>query len=226
MTQSPIFVIGLVVENALEKSRELCGLPISIAKRVELHHYLEIYLSTEGLSKPSLAKAHSNVWFFANLVLKKTVSDKQFSYLVLAVLFPIIGYRIQFSYVPVSACENRDIFNWKTFKQWKQLDLCGPVLIWFELFVRFLGGISSLSVYFSPLDNGGSSNILHSCEFSAISANLLCFNVGRFSVYMDESLSDLESVDIKAGAAVFFDNIGMGLGVGVFGLMSFTLTEL
>ncbi|KAG9300075.1 hypothetical protein G9A89_018352 [Geosiphon pyriformis] len=52
----------------------------------EAHHYLGIFLSTDGLSKSSLAKAHSDIQFFVNVVLKKAVTDKQFSYLVLAVL--------------------------------------------------------------------------------------------------------------------------------------------
>ncbi|KAG9291835.1 hypothetical protein G9A89_012120 [Geosiphon pyriformis] len=119
----------------------ISGLLIFIAKRGKSHCYLGIYLLTEGLSKPSLAKAHFNVQFFANLVLKKAVSNKQFSYLVLAVLFLIIGYRTQFSYVLVSVCEN------------------------------------------------------------AISANLLCSDIGHFSVYMDGFLSSLELVDMKTGAA-------------------------
>ncbi|KAG9298770.1 hypothetical protein G9A89_012838 [Geosiphon pyriformis] len=43
---------------------------------------------------------------------------------------------------------------------------------------------------------------------------------------MDGSLSDLKTVDIKAGAAVFFKNIGMDLGVEMSGLMFSTLTKL
>ncbi|KAG9306832.1 hypothetical protein G9A89_005733 [Geosiphon pyriformis] len=303
----------------------ISGSPISIAKREELHYYLEIYLSTESLFKPNLAKAHSDVWFFANLVLKKTVSNKQFSYLVLVVLFSIIDYRTQFSYVPVSACKKWDtlickdlkskfglpcnfssdaihhlfLYGLKTFEQIQAENklalvisftnsvgilghlfshwlhdfqypvhvkvnflnnfLAGMVRIFSEsnlslggslinafchwsgtlmssilgestyfkcLSVQFLGGASSLSVYFSSLDNDNFSNILHSCGFSAISANLLCSDVGHLSVYMNGSLSGLGSVNIKAGAAVFFEDIGMSLGMGVSGLMSFTLTEL
>ncbi|KAG9289774.1 hypothetical protein G9A89_015354 [Geosiphon pyriformis] len=62
--------------------------------------YLSIFLLTKGFSKPSLAKAHSDICFFTNLILKKAVSDKQFLYLVSAVLHPIIDYRMQFSYIP------------------------------------------------------------------------------------------------------------------------------
>ncbi|KAG9302790.1 hypothetical protein G9A89_009567 [Geosiphon pyriformis] len=61
-------------------SFSISGLPISIS-----------------LSKPSLVKANSDVCFFTNLVLKKTVSDKQFLYLVSAVLHLIVSYRMQFN---------------------------------------------------------------------------------------------------------------------------------
>ncbi|KAG9295569.1 hypothetical protein G9A89_003872 [Geosiphon pyriformis] len=419
--QSPIFAIGSVVEDALEKGCELwlvlqdmwkaydsvewehlqnsltvtipinCKVAdlsllisrssISIAKKEKLHYYLGIYLLTEGLFKPSLAKAYSDVQFFANLVLKKAVSDKQFLYLVLVVFFPIIGYRTQFSYIPVNVCKKWDalihkglksksgllydfpsdaihysslyslktfeqiqaenklasvisfansigilgrlfshqshdlqvlcwcpfyslqylvhvkvnflnnflagivcifsesnlflgssltnafhhrsrtsmscvlgestyfkcvsslwhygiafidqlldqsgaIFDWKTFKQWKWLNLHGSVPVWFELSVWFFSGASSLSVYSLPLDDGGSLNILYLCGFSAINANLLCSDVGHLSVYTDGSLSGLGSVNMKARAAVFFEDISMDLDVGVSGLMSSTLTEL
>ncbi|KAG9306676.1 hypothetical protein G9A89_004223 [Geosiphon pyriformis] len=284
-----------------------------------------IYLSTEGFSKPSLAKAHSDVQFFANLVLKKAVSDKQFLYLVLVVLFSIIGYRTQFSYVLVSACKKWDtlickglksksglphdfssdaiyhlsLYGLKTFKQIQAKNklasylvrvkinslnnfLAGMVCIFFRsdlslggsltdafchqgrtpmscvlgkstyfkyvsslwcyriVFVKqlldqngaifdwktFKHIVSSPFVYSLPLDDSSSSNILCFCGFSAISANLLCSDVGRLSVYMNEFLSSLGSVDMKARATVFFENIGMSLGVGVSGLMSSILTEL
>ncbi|KAG9299003.1 hypothetical protein G9A89_020316 [Geosiphon pyriformis] len=68
--------------------------PISIAKK--------------SLSTPSLAKAHSDVRFFVNLVLRKVVSDKQFAYLASAVLLPIISYRTQFSFIFVSVCNKWD----------------------------------------------------------------------------------------------------------------------
>ncbi|KAG9306341.1 hypothetical protein G9A89_018224 [Geosiphon pyriformis] len=329
-----VFTVAIPINCKIaDPSLLISGSPISIAKKEELHYYLGIYF---------LAKAHSDVWFFANLVLKKAVSDKQFLYLVLAVLFLIIGYRTQFSYVSVSACKKWDalihkdlksksgvlcdfpsdtihhfsLYDLKTFEQiqaenklasvisftnsigilghlfshwshdfqvlcWHPLHslqysvhvkinslnnfLAGMVHIFFKSDL-FLGGFltnafhywsgtsiimglpswtSCLTevglfligkpssdgsgwihmVQFLP-DDGGFSNILCSCGFSAISANLLCSNVDCLSVYMYGSLSGLESVDIKAGAAVFFEDISMNLGVGVSGLMFSTLTEL
>ncbi|KAG9300791.1 hypothetical protein G9A89_023589 [Geosiphon pyriformis] len=66
------------------------GQAIAVANSGVSHRYLGIFLSTNGLSKPSLAKANSDIRFFSNMVLWKAVSDKQFSYLVLAVLQPIV----------------------------------------------------------------------------------------------------------------------------------------
>ncbi|KAG9291585.1 hypothetical protein G9A89_022004 [Geosiphon pyriformis] len=65
-------------------SLSICGQPILIAKKGESHCYLGIFLSTEGLSKPSVVKAHADIRFFVNVVLRKAITNKQFSYLVLA----------------------------------------------------------------------------------------------------------------------------------------------
>ncbi|KAG9304661.1 hypothetical protein G9A89_021441 [Geosiphon pyriformis] len=99
----------------------ISGLPISVANKGESHWYLGIFLSTEGLSKPSLAKAHLDIKFFANLVLKKTISNKQFLYLVSSVLHPIVNYRTQFSFVPLNfpndALHHPSFYGLKTFEQ-------------------------------------------------------------------------------------------------------------
>ncbi|KAG9302477.1 hypothetical protein G9A89_006441 [Geosiphon pyriformis] len=52
----------------------ISGLLISVARKEKSHQYLGIFLSTEGLSKPSLTKAHLDICFFTNLVLKKAFS--------------------------------------------------------------------------------------------------------------------------------------------------------
>ncbi|KAG9292902.1 hypothetical protein G9A89_016264 [Geosiphon pyriformis] len=83
--------------------------PISIAKKGKAHQYLGIFLSTEGLSKPSVAKAHVDMCFFINVVLRKAITDKQFSYLVSAVLQPIVSYHIQFSFVSANICCKWDV---------------------------------------------------------------------------------------------------------------------
>ncbi|KAG9289268.1 hypothetical protein G9A89_007513 [Geosiphon pyriformis] len=73
----------------------ISGQPIFITKKGKVHRYLDIFLSTEELSKPSLAKAHSDVCFFVHTVLRKVIMDKQFSYLVLAALQPIVNILVK-----------------------------------------------------------------------------------------------------------------------------------
>ncbi|KAG9302418.1 hypothetical protein G9A89_011468 [Geosiphon pyriformis] len=359
----------------------ISGLPISIAKKGESHRYLGIFLSTEGLSKPSLAKAHLDVCFFTNLVLRKVVSDKQFLYLVSAVLHPIVSYRTQFSFIPVgmygkwdalirkglklksglpfdfpndviyhpsfyglksfsqvqseskiaslvsfansggilghlfshrshdlqvlcwrpvhllcspvricvSASNNflagmvrvlvdcnvslggslvssfwshdgvsmsevlgesrflrflpslwqygvafvnqlRDrhgaAYDWYTFKWWKRLNSHGPVPEWFKHSVLFLNSVRSFCDQSLVLGDGSPSNILESSGFVSIRDRLLVTGASSLSVYTDGSLSGLGMVGCRAGAAVFFEDISLGLGVRVLGLMSSTLAEL
>ncbi|KAG9293663.1 hypothetical protein G9A89_019000 [Geosiphon pyriformis] len=70
----------------------------------------------QELSKPSLAKVHLDVYFFTNVVLRKAIMDKQFSYLVSVVLQPIISYRTQFSFVSSGICCKWDVLVKKNLR--------------------------------------------------------------------------------------------------------------
>ncbi|KAG9286929.1 hypothetical protein G9A89_001167 [Geosiphon pyriformis] len=200
--QSLIFAIGSIIENALEKN-------------------------------------HADVRFFANLVLKKAISDKQFSYLVSAVLHPIVNYRTQFSFVLFSICnkygiafveqlhyKNRAVFNWRIFKHWKKLDPHGPVSEWFKLFIDFLDSVASSPAHFLPVVGTEHFDILESSKFELIYNQLLELETNSLSIYMNGSLKRLGSVDMRAGAVDFFEDISLDLGVRVSGLMFSTLAEL
>ncbi|KAG9294533.1 hypothetical protein G9A89_008644 [Geosiphon pyriformis] len=344
----------------------ISSVPISIAKKEVSHHYLSIFLSSEGLLKPSLAKAQADVQFFVNLVLRKAVSDKQCAYLVSVVLFSIISYRIQFSFISVSVCNKWDalvckilkskfglpcdfpnnvlhhllLYGLKTFEQiqtenklasavtfansagilgylfsyrshdlqvfsWhprhsllfpfcigvnpsnnflagvvrifsgcdlslggslacafchrcgtpmslilselcffkcvsllrcygiafvKQLcgrdDSCGPIPFWFDLSIHFLGGVVPFFLSSSLLDGYAVLDVCLFCDFGVVCDTLLTVDAARLSVYTDRSLSGLGTIDMKAGAAIFFEDINLGLGVGMSGLVSSTMTEL
>ncbi|KAG9286648.1 hypothetical protein G9A89_012198 [Geosiphon pyriformis] len=79
----------------------------------------------------------------------------------------------------------------------------------------------------SSLVNGHAvSDIRLSYDFGVIHDTLPTIDAACLSVYTDGSLSGLGTVDIKAGAAIFFEDINLGLGVGVSGLVFSTLTEL
>ncbi|KAG9287170.1 hypothetical protein G9A89_003018 [Geosiphon pyriformis] len=128
-------------------SLSICEQLISIAKKSKAHCYLRIFLSIKRLFKPSVARAYSDVCFFVNVLLKKTVSDKQFSYLVSAVLQPI-GLKSK-------ACLPRDflsealyhpfLYDLKSFEQvldWASLDsLQFPVKLCVSSVNNFLAGV-------------------------------------------------------------------------------------
>ncbi|KAG9297001.1 hypothetical protein G9A89_008587 [Geosiphon pyriformis] len=138
-------------------SLSICDQPISIAKKGKAYCYLGIFLSTEGLSKPSVFKAHSDVRFFVNIVLRKTITDKQFLYLVSAVLQPIVSYQTQFSFVSSGVCHKWDVMIRKSLKSKADLphDFLDATLYYFSLYglktfkqVQFEGKIAAL-VFFS-----------------------------------------------------------------------------
>ncbi|KAG9291533.1 hypothetical protein G9A89_021952 [Geosiphon pyriformis] len=293
--QSPIFVVGFVVEDALEKNRELwlagltsffaagafvdntiwigssqattqhildvaseffrinnisidnnktvaipincqveipyltvSGLPIFIAKKGEPHHYLGIFLSSNGLLVPSLVKAYLDIRFFVNFVLKKAILNKQFSYLlVFWAAYFLTGLTTSrfLAGVLVTPCCFRLMLVWQTFKRWKKLDLHGPIPFWFDLFACFLGGVASSPMCFSLVRNFALSDVHQSHDFGVICDDLLATDTACLSVYTDGSLSGLGTVAMKAGAVVFFENINSGLGVRVSGLVFFILSE-
>ncbi|KAG9300753.1 hypothetical protein G9A89_023551 [Geosiphon pyriformis] len=141
----------------------ISGSSIFIAKSGESHCYPSIFLSSEGLLKPSLAKAHSDVCFFTNLVLRKAMSDKQFLYLVLAVLYPIISYKTQFSFVPVSVCNKWDSLVCKGLKSKSRLLLDFPNdTIHYPSFygLKFFAQIQSKSKVTSLISFANSTGIL------------------------------------------------------------------
>ncbi|KAG9301790.1 hypothetical protein G9A89_003337 [Geosiphon pyriformis] len=70
-------------------SLNINGQPISIVKRGKTHRYLGIFLLTESLSKPSLAKTHSD---------------------------SIVNYRTQFSFVSLNVCHKWDALVKKSLK--------------------------------------------------------------------------------------------------------------
>ncbi|KAG9292836.1 hypothetical protein G9A89_016198 [Geosiphon pyriformis] len=107
----------------------------------------------------------------------------------------------------------------RTFKKWKKLDLYSSVPNWFELFVHFLNGIASLPVCFSLSRDIGLLSVLGSYEVGVVHNHLLNVDASHLSVYTDKSLYNLNTVNMRAGAAVFFEYINFGLDVEVFGLV-------
>ncbi|KAG9306161.1 hypothetical protein G9A89_016065 [Geosiphon pyriformis] len=171
--------------------------------RKESHQYLGIFLSTEGLFKPSLAKAHLDVKFFANLVLKKAISDKQFSYLVSSVLHPI---QVQTEHKVASViCFANSVGVLGHLFAHRSHDL--QVLCWHP---------NHPLSFPTHIGVGVSDNYLVTSEpmLFVFRIELLC------------SLASLGMVGMQTDAAIFFDGVDLGLGVVVSGLVSFTMVKL
>ncbi|KAG9286849.1 hypothetical protein G9A89_012399 [Geosiphon pyriformis] len=171
-------------------SLSISGSPISIAKK--------------GFSKPNLVKTNLDIHFFTNLVLKKAVSDKQFLYLVSAVLHPIVSYRMQFSFVPIGMCGKWDVLICKDlkFKSSLLLDFFSdiihhPFFYGLKSFVQIQS--ESKMVFFISFAN---SDSILGCLFSHRSHNLqvLCWH----SVY---PLSSPVHIYVSASNNFFADMI-------------------
>ncbi|KAG9287379.1 hypothetical protein G9A89_023751 [Geosiphon pyriformis] len=104
-----------------------------------------------------------------------------------------------------------------SFHWYSRLDFHGPASEWFKISITFFDGMAFSSAHLLVSSRVGSLNILNSGDYVVS---------GSLSVYMDKSLKDLGTVGCKAGAAAFFEDINLGLGIGVSGLMSSTMVEL
>ncbi|KAG9297570.1 hypothetical protein G9A89_007645 [Geosiphon pyriformis] len=185
----------------------ISNMPISIAKRDEPHYYLGIFLSSKGLSKLSLAESKSaSVIAFVNLVgvLGRLFSHRSYDLQILSwhprhsLLFPV--------HIGVSSSNNF---------------LAGVVHIFSGCDLSLSGSLASAFHLWSASPSGcslhkgicGSSDICQSLGFGVICNDLLNVGATHLSVYTDGSLNNLGTVDILAGAAVFFEDIDSGLGV-------------
>ncbi|KAG9291303.1 hypothetical protein G9A89_021805 [Geosiphon pyriformis] len=272
-TQSPIFAVGSVVEDVLEKNCQ-----------VDPHARLTLFLTagafiddTIWVGSSQTATQHilniaSEFFRFNDISVNndKTVAipincrvldprltisgapisiarkgefhhylDKQYAYLVSAVLFPIISYRTQFSFISLDVCNKWDALVHKIFKSKSGLPrdfpsdaLHHPSLYNLKTFKQIqaeskLASIIAFANFTGVLGHGHAvSDIRLSHDFGVVRDALPTVGAARLSVYTDGSLFSLGSVDVRVGAAVFFKNINLGLSVEVSGLVSSTLTEL
>ncbi|KAG9296236.1 hypothetical protein G9A89_014828 [Geosiphon pyriformis] len=109
---------------------------------------------------------------------------------------------------------------------WKRLDPCGSVPKWFKLSVAFLNVRSSSFIHPSVLTSVGSLNIFESCDFVFVCDCFSQVHTDSLSVYTNKFLSNLDTVGCRASTATFFEDIDVGLSIGMSGLMSSTLAEL
>jgi hypothetical protein len=70
--------------------------------------YLGIYISSEGINKPTIAKVEKEINFITSKIIFKAITDKQAHYLIHNILHPIIEYRTQTTFLTPSKCEAWD----------------------------------------------------------------------------------------------------------------------
>ncbi|KAG9287441.1 hypothetical protein G9A89_023813 [Geosiphon pyriformis] len=76
---------------------------------------------------------------------------------------------------------NGDIFSWGIFKHWKRLNPCGPVPLWFDLSVQFLGSVVPPSICPSFVENCASSDVCLFHSFGVICDILLTVDTAHLS---------------------------------------------
>ncbi|KAG9294384.1 hypothetical protein G9A89_001889 [Geosiphon pyriformis] len=228
-------------------------LSISIAKQGKTHRYLDIFLLTDGLSKPSLAKAQLDVRFFSNMILRKALIDKQFVYLVFSVLQPIVSYCTQFSFdvmlrkglkskanlfrdFPSKALHHLSFYGVKTFEQIQAKEKVA-LLVWFSNVPGILGHLFEyhfldLQILSYRLISGGlftvssGSKFFDSKRYLVVWECLHEFWSNVFTVYTDGSLSHLGTAEVVGGTAAYFSDADVGIGIEVNRLLSSTMAEL
>ncbi|KAG9291034.1 hypothetical protein G9A89_012906 [Geosiphon pyriformis] len=106
---------------------------------------------------------------------------------------------------------------------WKRLDPHSLVPKWFELSVVFF-----VASRFSPLAlaDVGFLDICGSNDFVSVCDCLSWIGADSLSVYTNGSLKNLGMINCRAEAAAFFEDINLGLGVGVQDLVLSILMEL
>ncbi|KAG9287770.1 hypothetical protein G9A89_017365 [Geosiphon pyriformis] len=213
-------------------SLSISSQPISIAKKEKAYRYLGIFLSTNELSKPSLAKAHLDIRFFVNVVFRKTITDKQFFYLVSAVLQPIMSYRTQFNFVLSEVCYKWNVMVKKGLKSKACLscDFSSEALYYFSLYslksFKQVQSESKVAAVVSFLNAPGILGILAFEQFAKMHSSLFEIWSGSFGVYTNGLLKLTGSTNIVSNAATYFSALDMRISVGVCGLLSSTMAKL
>ncbi|KAG9299063.1 hypothetical protein G9A89_020376 [Geosiphon pyriformis] len=217
-TQSPIFAIELVVENALEKNY------FGLTNEYQMH---------DGLDQGEMFSPLFWYIFYDPLLCK--AESKSASVISFANSVGILGHLFAHKShdLQVLSWHSHHLLFYSSCININPLDnfLAGIVQIFLECDL-FLDGLMTNAFYFqngTPMSDVlevGLSSVLESCEFEVVCSHLLEVDFDRFFLFMDGFLNELGTLGMKAGAVVFFENINLSLGVRVSELVSSTMVEL
>ncbi|KAG9305456.1 hypothetical protein G9A89_021174 [Geosiphon pyriformis] len=203
-------------QRVSDASLLISGLLILVACKKKSYWYLGIYLSSKDLSKPSLAKTYVNIRFFVNLVLKKAILDKQFFYLVSAILQTIVNYRIQFSFISKNMCTRWDTLIRRELRLKAKLpkNFSNETLHYLSLYS--LKSFEQLQIKYklcvSPVNNflAGVVKIFLDCDMSLnnLSVSAFCFSSGTLiSTVLEASLFHDVSFSFKRFGVTFAEQL-------------------
>ncbi|KAG9307264.1 hypothetical protein G9A89_017092 [Geosiphon pyriformis] len=243
-TQSPIFVVGSIIENALEKNQELWLVLQDMWKTynsVGWEHLerslVKIKMCNFGLTngyqcQESVYGYRLNSHFVSGS--GYTESQAEFSTFLAAEAFVEDTIWIGSSQVAIQHILNiaSEFFRVNDISINNDKTVVIPINSRVSVLSLFISGLP-ISVahkgephWYLASVCAGLLNFCESDKFVATCGCLFQVDVKSLSVYTDGSLKYLDTVDCRAGTAAFFEDIGLGLGVGVQGLVSFTLAEL
>ncbi|KAG9295321.1 hypothetical protein G9A89_021252 [Geosiphon pyriformis] len=219
------FAAGTFVDDTIWSvkvaSLNISSQPISIAKKSKTHYYLKIFLFTKELSKPSVSKTHFDVQFFVNVVFKKTITDKQFSYLVLADVIVRKSLKLKVC-LPHNFFDTAlyylFLYGLKFFEQIQSEEKMASLAVcWIgKLFVIGRGWIYK-AVVFVGLSHG--LNVLESDELSAVRNNLHKVWFDFFEVYTDSLLRSTGSANVASSTTVYFLVLNISVGIVVYNVI-------
>ncbi|KAG9290018.1 hypothetical protein G9A89_010324 [Geosiphon pyriformis] len=118
------------------------------------------------------------------------------------------------------------VMNWKTFRQWKKLDLRGSVPYWFTLAAGFIGEHVFLRAGSTDASNLQVLSVLKFEAFFDVHSSLLEIWSDCIEVYTNRSLKSTGFVEMTSSAAAYFLAANMSVEIRVHGLLSSTLAEL
>ncbi|KAG9303338.1 hypothetical protein G9A89_013664 [Geosiphon pyriformis] len=119
-----------------------------------------------------------------------------------------------------------ECFDWKNFRRWKHLDSKGPVLLWFTLVSGFVKDGNLVKNAFPTVESPLKLDVLNTDHFSFVYSSLKDAFLPVILVYTDGSVKNFGTSDAVKGAAAYFSDLSLHVGVEVHGLLSSTLAEM
>ncbi|KAG9293875.1 hypothetical protein G9A89_019213 [Geosiphon pyriformis] len=102
----------------------------------------------------------------------------------------------------------------------------GPVPLWFMLVSDFVKSGGLVKDFFSTFEFLSKLDVSNTDHFGFVRSSLKDASLPIISVYTDSSVKGFGTSDAVGGAATYFSNLGLHIGVEVHSMLSSTLAEM